>query len=257
MLHNLITWGFLDLEGKKQNRGRGNKQSHQIVARRNTRFQRLRMFPQCPPVAYIQQLSKPIRETTRNRSTHPDTCRLSRAMGWLGLVPPRAYCLPIEQTKTSPSFYVLRPVIHIWPSMCFPVPQYCACLSFLDRLCHFLTCMQESVTLSEIFCALRKSVIWVYAQLYIREHRQDCIELGTQNVSLSDICIRITILANFRSEIPNCGFNRPLRITRQWANANSFRGEMHEQMDTLSHEVNAVSAALTVELLEFRCKLEE
>src|SRR6267154_3582397 len=100
-----------------------------------------------------------------NRTTNLHTCRLPKGTGRLGLVPPRARCLPIGQTKTSPPFYVSRPIIQIWPSTLFPIPHYRNCLGFLDRLSSLLTCTQKNITLPEVFCTSRKRVLQVFAQL--------------------------------------------------------------------------------------------
>jgi hypothetical protein len=76
-----------------------------------------------------------------------------------------------------------------------------------------------------------------------------------QNASLSNIHIWIMIMMNLCSKIPNSHFNCPLRVTQQWANAYSFKGNMSKQMNTLLNKVDAVSMALIIKLLKFLCEL--
>jgi hypothetical protein len=79
--------------------------------------------------------------------------------------------------------------------------------------------------------------------------------LGTQNASLSDVCVWVLIIADFCTEIPNGSLDRPLRVTRQWANAYSLGGNMSQEVNTLSDEVDAVCTVLIIELLKFLCEL--
>ena len=59
------------------------------------------------------------------------------------------------------------------------------------------------------------------------------------------------ILVNLHSEIPNRSLDCPLGITRQWANAYSFRSDMSKQMNALVDKVDVVCMALVIKLLEF------
>ena len=89
------------------------------------------------------------------------------------------------------------------------------------------------------------------------EHRENQVQLSTQNPSLSNICIGIAILANLLPEVSYSGFDSPLRVTVKRANANCFRCDVSEKMDALPDEMNVVGAPLIVQPLESLGKLTE
>src|SRR6266849_4774605 len=123
-----------------------------------------------------------------------------------------------------PSLHGSRPCIQIWPAHLFPIPYYRTCLGLCDRLGSILTWMQESISLTDILCTARKRDIII--QIKLREHHENGIQLGTQKSPLSDICIRVAILANLVSKVSNSRFNCPLSITRKWADTSCFRCDM-------------------------------
>jgi hypothetical protein len=80
----------------------------------------------------------------------------------------------------------------------------------------------------------------------MREHRNNRIQLGTQNPSLSNVCIWVSILANLIFKISDSRLNRPLRITGKWPNMGHFGCNMSEQVNALSDEVDVVGMTLII-----------
>jgi hypothetical protein len=71
-----------------------------------------------------------------------------------------------------------------------------------------------------------------------------------QNPLLSNICVWITIQANFLSKVSNSCLNYPLRVARKWANMDCFQSKMIQNMNALLNEVNLVRVTLIIQLLK-------
>jgi hypothetical protein len=90
-----------------------------------------------------------------------------------------------------------------------------------------------------------------------RVHCHEGVDLSADHATFFKVAIRIFVLANFFAQIPDSSFHCPLCIAGKRTCADSLGGNMSEEMDAVTNEMNPRCFALVVECLEILDKILE